>query len=118
MALPALLSGLGRQLVVQGAKGAAKGAAKKMLSGKAKERNNNSIVKRQESPKVGYKKSSALVPVSKSINFGSPPSSPEVSSSTKGADGSLLTIKEKVIRIENLLGEQYKNRKKQISCLH
>jgi len=113
MALPALLSGLGRQLVVQGAKGAAKGAAKKMLSGKAKERNNNSIVKRQESPKVGYKKSSALVPVSKSINFGSPPSSPEVSSSTKGADGSLLTIKEKVIRIENLLGEQYKNRKKQ-----
>jgi uncharacterized protein (DUF697 family) len=113
MALPALLSGLGRQLIVQGAKGAAKGAAKKMLSGKAKERNNNSIVKRQESPKVGYKKSSALVPVSKSINFGSPPSSPEVSSSTKGADGSLLTIKEKVIRIENLLGEQYKNRKKQ-----
>ena len=113
MALPALLSGLGRQLVVQGAKGAAKGAAKKMLSGKAKERNNNSIVKRQESPKVGYKKSSALVPVSKSINFGSLPSSPEVSSSTKDADGTLLTIKEKVIRIENLLGEQYKNRKKQ-----
>ena len=113
MALPALLSGLGRQLIVQGAKGAAKGAAKKMLSGKAKERNNNSIVKRQESPKVGYKKSSALVPISRSINFGSPPSSPEVSSSTKGADGSLLTIKEKVIRIENLLGEQYKNRKKQ-----
>jgi len=113
MALPALLSGLGRQLIVQGAKGATKGAAKKMLSGKAKERNNNSIVKRQESPKVGYKKSSALVPISRSINFGSPPSSPEVSSSTKGADGSLLTIKEKVIRIENLLGEQYKNRKKQ-----
>jgi len=113
MALPALLSGLGRQLVVQGAKGAAKGAAKKMLSGKAKERNNNFIVKRQESPKVGYKKSSALVPVSKSINFDSPTSSPEVSSSTKDADGTLLTIKEKVIRIENLLGEQYKNRKKQ-----
>jgi hypothetical protein len=113
MALPALLSGLGRQLVVQGAKGATKGAAKKMLSGKAKERNNNSIVKRQGGTKVGYKKSSSLVPVSKSINFDSPTSSPEVSPSTKGADGNLLTIKEKVIRIENLLGEQYKNRKKQ-----
>jgi hypothetical protein len=90
MALPALLSGLGRQLVVQGAKG----AAKKMLSGKTKEQNNNSIVKRQGGPKVGYEKFSALVSTSKSINF-------------------LLTIKEKVIRIENLLGEQYKNRKKQ-----
>jgi hypothetical protein len=109
MALPALLSGLGRQLVVQGAKG----AAKKMLSGKTKEQNNNSIVKRQGGPKVGYEKFSALVSTSKSINFGSPAPSPEVSSSTKGADGSLLTIKEKVIRIENLLGEQYKNRKKQ-----
>lgn len=113
MALPALLSGLGRQLAVQGAKGAAKGTAKKMLSGRKQEKNSNAIVKQQEGNSVGYKKSSALVPAIKPINFGAPLSSPEVSSSTKGDDGSLLSIKEKVIKIENLLGEQYKNRKKQ-----
>jgi len=113
MALPALLSGLGRQLAVQGAKGAAKGTAKKMLSGRKQEKNSNAIVKQQEGNSVGYKKSSALVPKINRINFGAPPSSPEVSSSTKGDDGSLLSIKEKVIKIENLLGEQYKNRKKQ-----
>jgi predicted chitinase len=113
MALPALLSGLGRQLAVQGAKSAAKGTAKKMLGGRRQEKNSNAIVKQQEKDGVGYKKSSALVPAIKPINFGAPPPSPEVSSSTKGDDGSLLTIKEKVIKIENLLGEQYKNRKKQ-----
>ena len=113
MALPALLSGLGRQLAVQGAKGAAKGTAQKMLGGRKQEKNSNAIAKQQEKDSVGYKKSSALVPSIKPINFGAPPPSPEVSSSTKGDDGSLLTIKEKVIKIENLLGEQYKNRKKQ-----
>ena len=113
MALPALLSGLGRQLAVQGAKGAAKGTAKKMLGGKRQEKNSNAIVKQQEKDSVGYKKSSALVPAIKPIDFGASLSSPEVSSSTKGDDGSLLSIKEKVIKIENLLGEQYKNRKKQ-----
>ena len=113
MALPALLSGLGRQLAVQGAKGAARGTAKKMLGGRRQEKNSNTIVKQQEKDSVRYKKSSALVPTLKPIDFGAPSSSPEVSSSTKGDDGSLLSIKEKVIKIENLLGEQYKNRKKQ-----
>lgn len=116
MALPVLVSGLGKQLVSQGAKGAAKGAMKKMIFGDKNDKKSSAIVKADQQPKqqsgVGTKKSSAIVPLTSSL--GSSTSTPKATiGSSVGGNKNLLIIKEKVVKIENLLGESYKNKKKQ-----
>lgn len=111
MALPALLSGLGRKLLVEGAKGVAKDAffGKKSgggNGGKPPEDENKSHSS-SSSGKLAIRPSSSIVQLSPS-NIGG-----QFGNNLKGGGNNLLTIKEKVARIENILGESYKFKKKQ-----